>query len=211
MRSLRLLMVIGFAGCHSSHESPHADASGPLDSSPSDCSSCHGQNGDPTPPRAVDGTISTESLGVGAHQAHVRGTGIARPVACSECHVVPEVADGINHPSPDGGAALIVFGLTATHDSASPAWDRVTRTCTDVFCHGSTLRGASTRAAPVWTRVDGSQNRCDSCHGFPPPPNHPQRADCEACHWMVMSPGGVIRNPLLHVDGVLEADITVEP
>jgi predicted CxxxxCH...CXXCH cytochrome family protein len=201
---LRLVAVTGLVACHDSQRTAAPDAS-------ADCSRCHGQAGDPMPPRAVDGTTSTESIGVGAHAAHVRGSGIARPVACSECHEVPLVADGINHPNPDGGAAPVVFGLTATHDSASPTWDRVTQTCADVFCHGSTLRGAATRAAPVWTRVDGTQRQCDSCHGYPPPPNHPQRADCQACHYMVVSGPGVFSNPLLHVDGVLEADITVEP
>jgi len=179
--------------------------------SPHDCSRCHGQSGDPTPPPAVDGTTSTESIGVGAHQAHVRGSGIARPVACSECHVVPLVADGIEHPDPLGGPAPVVFGLVATHDSASPVWDRATGTCADVFCHGSTLRGASTRSAPIWTHVDGSQRTCDSCHGFPPLGNHRQRSDCETCHYQVVSAGGVISNPLLHVNGALEADITVTP
>jgi predicted CxxxxCH...CXXCH cytochrome family protein len=132
-------------------------------------------------------------------------------VACSECHTVPSGGDGAIHPDRLGEPAPVVFGLVATHDSASPVWDRETRTCAETFCHGSTLRGASTRSAPVWTHVDGSQRQCDSCHGNPPPPNHPQRTDCEACHWMVVSARGVISNPLLHIDGVLEADLSVAP
>ena len=163
------------------------------------------------PPRAVDGSTSTESIGVGAHATHVLGTGIARLVPCSECHIVPLVADGVQHPDPLGGPAPVVFGPVATHDSASPVWDRATRTCTDVFCHGSTLRGASMRPLPVWTLVDGSQRRCDSCHGYPPPGSHAQRIDCETCHYAVVSAGGVISNPDLHVDGVLQADITITP
>jgi predicted CxxxxCH...CXXCH cytochrome family protein len=176
-----------------------------------DCSRCHGQNGDPLPPPAVDGTTSTDSIGVGAHAAHVRGSGNAQPVACAECHVVPTVADGVAHPDPGGGPAPVVFGPVATHDSASPSWDRGTRTCSDVFCHGSTLRGHATRLPPVWTRVDGSQRQCDSCHGVPPLPPHAQRADCETCHYLVVAANGVILNPLLHVNGSMQADTTITP
>lgn len=202
MARIPLLMAMAVLGaCHSTDRAARSH----------DCSHCHGQNGDPLPPPAVDGTTSTQSIGVGAHQAHVRGTGMARPVPCSECHIVPTIADGVEHPGPPGQPAPVVFGLVASHDSASPSWDRATGTCSDVFCHGSTLRGAEARSPPVWTRVDGSQRLCTACHGFPPPPNHPQRTDCEACHYMVVSANGVIENPLLHIDGALEADITVPP
>jgi len=211
---IRLLPIFILLCACSEHTgaAPGVDAASDGSGQPgSDCSRCHGQNGDPMPPPAVDGTTSTESIGVGAHLAHVRGTGLARPVPCSECHVVPTVADGIEHPDPSGQPAPVVFGMLATHDSASPAWDRTTGTCTDVFCHGSTLRGAETRPSRIWTRVDQSQRRCDSCHGYPPRVSHPQRMDCEACHYMVVAANGVIANPLLHIDGILEADITVSP
>lgn len=203
-RSTILVVAVVLASCHSS---PGADVS----AQDQDCSRCHGQNGDPTPPPAVNGATSTESIGVGAHQAHVRGSAIVHPIPCSECHVVPTTADGIVHPGPSGQPAPVVFGPIATHDSASPFWDRTTRTCTDVFCHGSTLRAAENRSPPLWTRVDGSQRQCDSCHGYPPRPSHPQRMDCEACHYLVVSANGVISNPLLHINGSLEADITVAP
>ena len=199
-----IVVMVVLASCQGS---PHVDGARPTQ----DCSQCHGKNGDPTPPPAVDGTTSTESIGVGAHQAHVLGSGIAHPVACTECHVVPTVADGIEHPGPPGQPAPVEFGLVATHDSAAPSWDRATRTCADVFCHGSTLRGAQTRPPPIWTVVDGSQRHCDSCHGFPPQPSHRGRTDCETCHYMVVAANGAITNPLLHVDGVLEADTTVSP
>jgi predicted CxxxxCH...CXXCH cytochrome family protein len=207
-----LVAALGLVACQGSPSGRLGGLSPPDGApAPNDCSGCHGQNGNPMPPRAVDGSTSTQSIGVGAHAIHVQGTGIARPVPCSECHIVPEVADGIQHPDPLGGPAPLVFGLVATHDSASPVWDRVTRTCVDTFCHGNTLRGASTRPPPVWTVVDGSQRKCDSCHGYPPPGSHPQRADCETCHYAVVSAQGVVSAPLLHVDGVLQADTTISP
>jgi predicted CxxxxCH...CXXCH cytochrome family protein len=169
-----------------------------------DCTACHGANGDPTPPPAVDGTFGTESIGVGAHQAHMRGSWLAGPVACTECHVLPAEADGTQHPDPLGRPAPVVFGTLATKDPAHPTWDRGGRTCGGTYCHGATLRGGDVRPAPIWTRVDGSQLKCDSCHGYPPGDTHPQMNECEVCHGDVVSAGGVIKNPALHVNGNVE-------
>jgi predicted CxxxxCH...CXXCH cytochrome family protein len=172
--------------------------------SPLDCSGCHGDNGDPTPPRAVSGATSTSHVGVGAHQAHMRGSRLAGPVACSECHLLPSVANGTDHPDPLARPAPVIFGALATQPPASPVWDRDSRTCAGTYCHGATLRAAATRPAPIWTQVDGSQVRCDSCHGYPPPPTHPEGLDCESCHGAVVAPGGVIVDPILHVNGVVD-------
>jgi predicted CxxxxCH...CXXCH cytochrome family protein len=169
-----------------------------------DCTGCHGRNGDPTPPPAVDGTTSTESIAVGAHLAHMRGSSLAGPVACVECHVLPSVANGTDHPDPMGRPAAMVFGALATKAPASPAWDRNARTCAGTYCHGATLRGGSARPAPVWTRVDGSYLKCDACHGNPPGDTHVQSNECEACHGDVVAASGVITNPLLHVDGNIQ-------
>jgi len=172
-----------------------------------DCTGCHGQNGDPTPPPAVDGTSSTESIGVGAHLPHMRGSLLAGPVACAECHVLPVQANGTDHPDPRGRPAAVVFGPLATRAPASPVWDRSLRTCRGTYCHGSTLRGGDVRPAPLWTRVDGSQVKCDSCHGNPPGDTHPQMNECEVCHGDVVSAGGVIKNPALHVNGIVEVNL----
>ena len=172
-----------------------------------DCTGCHGQNGDPTPPVAVDGTFGTESIGVGAHQAHMRGSWLAGPVACTECHVLPADANGTDHPDPLGRPASVVFGPLATKEPASPAWERNKRTCAGTYCHGATLRGGDVRPPPVWTRVDGSQLKCDSCHGNPPGGTHPQMNECEVCHGDVVSAGGVIKNPALHANGNVEVNL----
>ncbi len=169
-----------------------------------DCSGCHGANGDPTPPIAVDGTTSTQHIGVGAHQAHMRASDLAGPVACVECHILPAAADGTEHPDPFGRPAAVDFGVLARQAPAHPAWQREDRTCSGTYCHGATLRGGNERPAPVWTRVDRSQVKCDSCHGNPPVHTHPQSSECQACHGQVVGPGGVIKNPLLHVDGIIQ-------
>jgi predicted CxxxxCH...CXXCH cytochrome family protein len=194
-----LCVMLGMvvAGCH---RTPFGDGL----PSTIDCAGCHGQNGDPTPPRAVDGTSSTDSIGVGAHQSHMRGSSLAGPVACSECHTLPSEANGTDHPDPLGRPAPVIFGILSTQAPASPVWDRGARTCAGTYCHGATLRDTDKRPAPIWTRVDGSQLKCDSCHGYPPPPSHPEGTDCESCHGAVVAAGGIITNPLLHVDGIVE-------
>ena len=121
---------------------------------------------------------------------------------------MPSPENGTEHPNPQGGPATVVFANLAHNDSANPQWDRSTATCSDVFCHGSTLRFGQDRPWPVWTRVDGSQKQCTSCHGYPPGGNHPEGGGCETCHSVVMAPGGVIKAPELHVDGKLELDHT---
>jgi predicted CxxxxCH...CXXCH cytochrome family protein len=169
-----------------------------------DCTGCHGQDNDPTPPPAVDGTTSTEHIGVGAHLQHMRGSELAGPVACTECHPFPAAANGTDHPDPLGAPAAVVFGPLASKEPASPVWNRDTRTCAGTYCHGVTLREGNKRPAPIWTRVDGSQIECDSCHGNPPVDTHPQMNECEVCHGEVVEPDGVIKNPSLHVDGIIQ-------
>lgn len=192
-----LLLGLGQAGCQ---PSPLADG---LPAS-IDCTGCHGQDGDPTPPKAVDGTTSTSSIAVGAHQAHMRGSDLAGPVACVECHPLPAAANGTDHPDPLGRPASVEFGVLASQEPAAPVWNRERRTCSGTYCHGATLRGGADRPAPIWTRVDGSQVKCDSCHGNPPGPTHPEGSECELCHGEVVAKGGAIINPLLHVDGIIQ-------
>lgn len=169
-----------------------------------DCTGCHGQNNDPTPPPAVNGATSTQDIAVGAHQIHMQGSSLAGPVECGECHILPLAVDGTEHPDPLGRPAAVDFGNLARADSASPVWDRQARTCAGTFCHGSTLRGAEDRPPPVWTRVDGSNLECTACHGNPPGENHAQDDKCETCHGDVVSAGGVIKEPNLHVNGKIE-------
>jgi predicted CxxxxCH...CXXCH cytochrome family protein len=172
-----------------------------------DCTGCHGQEGDKTPPRAVNGSWSTESVGVGAHQSHMSGSALAGPVACVECHLLPLVANGTDHPDPLGRPAAVVFGVLGSKEPASPTWNRTSRTCSGTYCHGFTLRGGDLRPPPVWTRVDGSQLECDSCHGYPPGGTHPQDNQCEACHGDVVRADGSIKEPFLHVDGVIQVNL----
>ncbi len=161
------------------------------------CTGCHG---DPAralapaaPPRGSRGETATTSRAVGAHQRHLAGGTVAGPTPCDGCHVVP--AD-LSHVD---GAATVTFGAGARRGGAAPAWrpaDPAGPSCSGTYCHGATLGAGGTATAPVWTRVDGSQLACGSCHGAPPTKaGHPQgalAARCSACHPDTVRPDGTI-------------------
>jgi predicted CxxxxCH...CXXCH cytochrome family protein len=169
------------------------------------CSSCHGSSDNAAPPTAVDGSKATSHVGVGAHQAHVREGTIAAATPCTECHPVPDTVQDGHHPARKGRPAEVVPGSLSSRGGAKPVWDRTTLLCTNTYCHGATLDGAATRPAPLWTKVDGTQKTCTSCHGNPPGGRHPAENTCEVCHADVVGPGGVIKAPRLHVDGQVQA------
>lgn len=170
------------------------------------CHACHGTEASPAPPPDTTGSTSTESPGVGAHQAHLVGTGLSRPLRCEECHVVPAQALAPGHPN---GVTEVVFSGMARAAGAQPSYAH--GSCGNTYCHDTRLlaSGQSTGGlfqAPAWTRVDGSQRQCDACHGNPPPPPHPQDAACGRCH-PTIGDGGTVLLPLRHLDGRLDLKV----
>ncbi len=169
------------------------------------CTRCHGDPARPNgaPPRDTRGETATTSVSVGAHQSHLTDShNIAAPVPCEACHVVP-APDGRNHPD---GVVQVTFGAVARPNGAAASWSRADATCS-VYCHGATLPDGA--AKPVWTRVDGSQAACTSCHGAPPAAPHPQRSDCNACHPATVTEQGTIDVAGgKHLDGVVEKQLT---
>jgi predicted CxxxxCH...CXXCH cytochrome family protein len=140
------------------------------------CDACHGN---PPPPSALGDP--------GAHAIHLTENAFRAGVACDACHVVPDRVDAPGHIDHD--APVVRFhGDDATFkNTLTPVWDPVTKTCSDVGCHGAELdRGQ--RITPVWTST--ASLVCGSCHGLPPLtvrggqgihlPTGP--ADCGACH-----------------------------
>jgi predicted CxxxxCH...CXXCH cytochrome family protein len=170
------------------------------------CTACHGdpkrtpQSIAPAPPRDPDGNTDTASIGVGAHQAHLTSP-LTTPLACADCHVVPSSTD--SHPS---GTVNVTFGARATANGAAAAWRPAGPTCASTWCHGSKLAGGST-TEPVWTKVDGSQKQCGSCHGAPPPTGQHARhvnqgIACSSCHGAGYSSTSVNRDT--HVNGTID-------
>ncbi|GEJ57060.1 hypothetical protein AMYX_18010 [Anaeromyxobacter diazotrophicus] len=178
--------------CHPGYTSSSVNAAlhvdGKLDVAGLTCSSCHGSALNPAPPAGTRGETLTTDRAVGAHQAHLSGGGVARPVLCEECHVVP------SSPLHADGAAKVTFGGVALTGGAKPAWDGTS--CTASYCHGQ-FTGGNALNAPAWTGGSG-QAACGSCHTIPPPSPHPQNSACGGCHTGYTSSSVVAAT---HVDG----------
>jgi predicted CxxxxCH...CXXCH cytochrome family protein len=166
---------------------------------PTACNGCHGSATNDAPPSDLSGSADTGRTGVGAHQSHLVSRGLARVVGCAECHVVPATVDAGAHLD---GLTQVRFEGVARSNGASPVWNGLT--CANSACHDTSVwrssPGGGSSPAPAWTRVDGSQRTCTSCHGAPPPAPHVQRSDCFACHQSASPDGGFVR-PDLHVNG----------
>ena len=163
------------ATCHPA-SAPHVDGIVQVGSA---CDSCHGKAGDPAPPNDLSGNMFTTSLGVGAHQAHLKvPSGIRTPIACTTCHVVPATVGAPGHIDSALPAEVV----------AAVGWNRSTQTCA-TWCHGN--------ASPKWTETGGAT--CGSCHGVPPAtPSHTPNMtinSCASCH-----PANFAK----HIDGVLD-------
>jgi predicted CxxxxCH...CXXCH cytochrome family protein len=166
-------------GCHDGYAltsvnlALHVD--GKLDVRPLSCNSCHGSAQNDAPPAGTQGETLTTQRAVGAHQAHL-GTGtIAKPVGCNECHPVPS---NLGH---ENGSVQLAWGTLATgNGTVTPAWNGAT--CASTYCHGATLAAGGTNQAPTWTKVDGTQDACGTCHGAPPPAPHSTSTGCGSCH-----------------------------
>lgn len=180
----------------------HVDGAIDVDVSRLGCTSCHGANGNPAPPTDTAGHTDTTSVGVGAHAAHLGASDWHREGKCEDCHEVPSTIFEKGHldsPKP----AEVTFGAIASKGGSKPAWTGTT--CTGVYCHGAANEGGA-HTSPTWTKVDGSQVTCGSCHGMPPGGKHPPSAQCWNCHTMVGNgPGGpVITDPSRHIDGLVQ-------
>jgi len=164
------------ASCHPAN-APHIDGNVQVGIT---CDGCHGRGGDPAPPKDLLGNEFTTSLGVGAHQAHLRApSGIAAPIACATCHLVPATTNAAGHidtPLP----AEVTTGL---------GWNRTTGTCASAWCHGT--------STPKWTETGNVF--CGSCHGVPPVTAAHDASmnlsSCASCH-----PAGFAS----HMNGVLD-------
>lgn len=165
------------------------------------CTGCHGSGADPAPPPDTQGNSAATSPGVGAHRVHLEGTGTSRPLACEECHRVPQNDDGRAHP--DGVAVRVALRGVAASQGRSPRWDRESSTCTDSWCHGPGP-GVS-QASPEWTAT--ADLDCQSCHGTPPPLPHPQSDRCSVCHGEVVDAARRIIAADRHVDGTVDVNV----
>ena len=191
-----VLVAAALAGCRFDLPDPPPNA----DPQAGCAIECHGDDISNAPPRSMSGATETTDVAVGAHRAHLS---VAPPwhrqVDCSDCHAVPADVDAPGHIDGDG-VAEVTFAMIA---GAGAAWTGTT--CTTA-CHGSAAVGGA-QPAPLWTRVDGSQSTCGSCHGTPPPAPHPPSAAtaCATCHPTMEEGSALFRDPASHINGIVEA------
>src|SRR6266545_4365589 len=213
-RSLFLFAAAGLAatGCGDAARIPpipSTSGSVALDA----CTRCHGDsaNGNAAPPRSVRGESATTAIGVGAHQSHLNDSAIRQALACADCHAVPARVDAPGHIV--GDHAVLTFGELAQKRNANPVFDRSTATCSSVYCHGATLGDGGTNHTPQWTKVDGTQAACGTCHDLPPKNGrHPildaapgDTTVCSKCHVDTVKPDGTIDVAGgKHIDGKIE-------
>ena len=165
------------------------------------CTACHGGKDNPSgaPPNDLRGNTATTASGVGQHTAHVEaGT------ACSACHPDRPSAQTAGHL--DGKVDVEFHGLAVAGGGApAPRFEPEGGTCSNVYCHGATLRPAGQRPDPVWTQPLGTA-RCAGCHGFPPTSvGHPQSGDCASCHQDTVEADGSLKAGGRHMDGRVDA------
>jgi predicted CxxxxCH...CXXCH cytochrome family protein len=163
-----------------------------------ECTFCHGGQDNTTGAPARDHTVvrgttqATTLVTVGAHTSHVAAShAVDAALACVECHTTPTGSvDATAEPGHiDGATATLVWGATSKLASAAPSWNRTAATCASTYCHGATLSAVTTQGTatrPLWTKADGSQATCGSCHRAPPgTANHHNAAaltTCVKCH-----------------------------
>ncbi len=200
--------------CHTSTRGPEA------------CNTCHGSFTNPqriAPPRDLSGNIFTDVKTVGAHAKHLYDNIIGARVFCSNCHNVPSAVYTEGHIDDTPGAEVLLKNLATFNAASNAQYDPETATCSNTYCHGNfefyrdstsaENRFAYTAEKMVglnktvsWTKVDGTEAECGSCHGLPPE-GHIQvpLSSCYSCHQGVIDQDGNIIDKTKHVNGVLNS------
>ncbi len=181
---------------------PERHVDGVVDYVAGDCNTCHGSDKNAAPPQDTLGNANFSAIGVGAHQVHLSGGMNGRPLACKECHVVPEHVEDPMHV--DGLPAEVRFTGPARAKQHSPAWIEAQATCSGAYCHSPSP--GEMRDSPVWTQEKTLD--CASCHGLPPALPHPQSDNCASCHGTVVAADNrTIVAKSLHVNGVVNLSV----
>ena len=209
-----LLALLSSACTNSRPASPSGSAS-----STEACVYCHGTVGrignlpgtDPLLPSAPPSAPNGKPVAVvGAHQVHLNppiNGPLRAPIACDECHVVPQSLGHATNPP----ANPVQFGVLARAQGASPTYEPLSLGCAAVYCHGNfDYNGVKGKAASVvW---DGGVVGCGACHDLPPTGHPPLAgtvtpATCSACHPSTVNANGSINvTSGAHING--RADVS---
>ncbi len=174
---------------------------------------CHGDATTEAPPADTQGNTETTASGVGAHRAHLDQGTLGRAVPCEECHTVPKTATDTGHDDTDPPADVTFTGVSITR-MEMPDYDGTK--CNNTYCHNPTSKDGTMypmggkNNSPEWTKVDGTQNACESCHALPPPYDEdsgkghtPTMQACSACHPNI-DKDNMFADPSTHVDGTVD-------
>jgi predicted CxxxxCH...CXXCH cytochrome family protein len=185
--------------CHSSGK-----ATAPQPAAPSwagaalGCNGCHGLSN-------ATGTPDYASGGAAVALANSHAKHVASAADCDACHTnTTTTGTAIKAGSAlhTNGAIDVSFnpakaGVTAT-------WTAGTKTCANVYCHGSTLTGGTAKS-PVW---GATLSGCGTCHGYPPVTTvHTGKTptDCITCHPHVNATGTGFTDATKHLNSVVDA------
>ncbi|MCS7053926.1 MAG: CxxxxCH/CxxCH domain-containing protein [Ignavibacterium sp.] len=200
---------------------------------PEACNTCHGDFSDSTkiaPPRALDGSISPSSRGVGAHVKHLYAATSGKKVECNECHLVPAMFLSAGHFDNTPRSEVVFGDLTKTKTnepnttdydaslqlfSPNPSYNYETNSCSNTYCHGYFKNGNTDYVVSFTAGSDGA--KCGTCHGNKDTGNslpktsaqggtHPNVPNCEFCHAGVValvSGKYVITDSSKHINGKL--------
>jgi len=207
----------GLSACTACHGADLSGGAGPSCNTchsgwKTNCTFCHGGTDNQTgaPPVDTTGKSATTEVTVGAHTSHVEAAAaISTALDCVTCHIKP--ADALAPGHVDGAPAEITWGSLAKTGSVNPAWDANGAKCSATYCHGN-FTGGTAANSPTWTKVDGTQAKCGTCHELPPktgrhPTNYAKHSfmqkDCTNCHnGIANNTATAIADPSVHVNGV---------
>ncbi|HKI79667.1 MAG TPA: CxxxxCH/CxxCH domain-containing protein [Ignavibacteriaceae bacterium] len=196
--------------CHTQQEGPEA------------CNTCHGDFNKPliiAPPRDTNGNTFTTNRNVGAHTSHLYADSLTNNVTCAACHNVPATLEQQGHIDNTPNAELNFTGLSINNIATSATYNANTLTCSNTYCHGnfefkkadadpeyqfaySADKIVGANFSPKWTKVDGTQAKCGSCHGLPPTGHiDVPITSCFYCHQGIVDADGKIIDKDKHING----------
>ncbi|HEX2865597.1 MAG TPA: hypothetical protein VHO03_01070 [Ignavibacteriales bacterium] len=208
-------------GCHNQTAGPEA------------CNTCHGDFTNPNfiaPPEDTHDSTKTSMRGVGAHWSHLYTNELSNPVACNECHTVPNSVWDAGHI--DGQYATVKLGAFTTSKSPNALYNPSDNpTCANTYCHGNFSFSKDSAAVtdqyifsgnqisgnnftPTWTDLiissaSSQEKKCGSCHDMPPKGHLGTGvftiASCggSGCHFGVVDDAGNIIDKNRHVNGAV--------
>lgn len=210
------------SGCHTASQG-----------GPTACNTCHGNFNDPSriaPPRAINGDTATSYMGVGAHSNHIYTNKLGNHVECQSCHNVPSSVNQPGHLDSELPAEVNFKGLATKGIASNAVFNPSNGTCSNTYCHGnfeffkdsadptnqfgfSADKMIGNNASVKWTTVDGSQDKCGSCHDLPPIGHIGDKfsqipisvTQCYLCHEGVVDQNGKIIDQSKHINGEANA------